>query len=156
MRARSAAAALLSVTALLLLALAAPAGARGKPDMETITFSETFEDEFLTEACGVEVMTTLEGRITSFTFPDQPVGPQDLRTVHVMFTASAGDNTVVFLDVGIDQVQVMPDGTAVLLIVGQVPFDFTGVLKIDLASGEAILEPVHIVTPERACRLLTN
>jgi hypothetical protein len=30
---------------------------RGKPEMETITFSDTFEDEFLTEACGIDVTT---------------------------------------------------------------------------------------------------
>ena len=156
MRARSAVAALLSVTSLLLLALAPPAGAGGKPDRETVTFSETFADEELSEACGVEVTTTVDGRLTFLTFPDGSVGLDRITSVHVMFRARAGDNTVVFHDVGIDLVRVRPDGTAILMIVGQVPFGFTGVLKIDLATGEAILEPVHLVTPERACRLLTN
>lgn len=45
------------------------------------------------------------------------------------------------------------DGTAVLSIIGQVPFGFTGVLKIDLDTGEAILEPQHSTegNVERAC-----
>lgn len=155
MRARSAAA-LLSVTALLLLAFAPPASARGKPARETVTFSETFEDEELTEACGVEVTTTVEGRLTFLTFPDGSVGLDSLNSVHVMFRPRAGDNTLVIHDVGIDMVRVRPDGTAILMIVGQVPFDFTGVLKVDLDTGEVILEPVHVVTHERACRLLTK
>jgi hypothetical protein len=33
-----------------------------------------------------------------------------------------------------------PDGTVVLSITGQVPFAFAGVLKIDLETGDVILE----------------
>ena len=43
---------------------------------------------------------------------------------------------------GADVTRIEPDGTAVLLISGQVPFDFAGVLKIDLETGEAILDSV--------------
>jgi hypothetical protein len=39
-------------------------------------------------------------------------------------------------DVGADQVRVEPDGTAVRLIIGHVPFGFTGVVKIDVETGE--------------------
>ena len=37
------------------------------------------------------------------------------------------------------------------------PFNFTGVLKIDLETGEAILEPQHLTgeSVERACAALT-
>ena len=72
-------------------------------------------------------------------------------------TATAGDNTYRFRDVGADLVRIEPDGTAILSIIGQVPFDFNGVLKIDLETGEAILEP-HALTAdrvERACAVLT-
>ena len=55
--------------ALLVVALGATAAAAEAPVKETITFSDTFQDEFLTEACGVEVTTTVTGRITFFTFP---------------------------------------------------------------------------------------
>ena len=82
--------------------------------METITFSDTFEDEFLTDECGVDVTTSVDGRVTFFTFPDQPVGPQALTSIHVNLVATAGDNSVQFRDVGIDLVLVEPDGTAIL------------------------------------------
>jgi hypothetical protein len=109
-----------------------------------------------TEACGVEVTTTVTGRITFFTFPDRPVGPQNLTTLNFALVATAGDNQARFRDVGIDLVRVEPDGTAILSIVGQVPFGFTGVLKIDLDTGETILEPHHIVDTTRVCELLTT
>jgi hypothetical protein len=147
---------LVGLSAVFMMLVATPAGARGRPITETITFSETFEDAELTDACGVEVTTTVDGRITFFTFPDQPVGPQGLTSVHVNFVARAGNHAARFHDVGIDIVQVMPDGTAILMIVGQIPFDFTGVLMIDLATGEAILEPVHVLTTDRVCSLLTT
>jgi hypothetical protein len=147
---------LLGLSAFLVFVLADAAAAGGKPVKETITFSDTFEDDFLSDACGVDVTTSVEGRLMFFTFPDQPVGPQDMTSVHVNIVATAGDNTVRFNDVGIDLVRVEPDGTAVLMIVGQVPFEFTGVLMIDLATGEAILEPHHLVDTTRACHLLTK
>jgi hypothetical protein len=142
--------------ALLVVALGATAAAAQAPVKETITFSDTFPDEFLTQECGVAVTTTANGRITFFTFPDRPVGPQDLTSVHVDIVATAGDNQARFKDVGIDKVQVKPDGTVILSIVGQVPFAFTGVLKINLDTGEVIHEAHHIVDTTRVCRLLTR
>ena len=55
-------------------------------------------------------------------------------------------------------VRIEPDGTAVLYIIGQVPFDFAGVLKIDLETGEAILEMRDRSEQQlaRACRVLTG
>lgn len=142
--------ALLSVTLGTAAAWAVP------PERETITFSDTFEDEFLSEACGVDVTTTLNGRITFLVFPDRPVGVQDITSVHVDALAIAGDNRVRFKDVGVDLVRISPDGTLTLMLVGQLPFDFTGVLKIDLTTGEVIHEPRHTVDTTRACRLLTK
>jgi hypothetical protein len=104
----------------------------------------------------VEVTTTATGRITFLDFPDRPVGPQDLTTVNVAFVATAGDNQIRFRDVGIDLVRVEPDGTVILSTVGQIPFAFTGVMKINLDTGEVILEPHHIVDTTRACELLTG
>ena len=142
--------------ALLAVTLGATAAAAEAPVKETITSSGTFQDEFLTEACGVEVTTTFHESITFFTFPDRPVGPQDLASIHVDIVATAGDNHARFKDVGIDLVRVEPDGTVILSIVGQIPFGFTGVMKINLTTGEVILEPHHIVDTTRVCRLLTN
>jgi hypothetical protein len=59
--------------------------------------------------------------------------------------------------VGADQVRIAPDGTAILMIIGQIPFGFTGVLKINLDTEEAILEPQHSLEGriEDACAALT-
>ena len=53
--------------------------------------------------------------------------------------------------------QIKPDGTAILMIIGQIPFNFTGVLKLDLDTGEAIVEPHHSLEGqiEEACAALT-
>jgi hypothetical protein len=139
---------------LLVVVLGATAAAAQAPEKEVIAVDDTFEDEFLTEACGVEVTTTITGSITVFTFPDGTV-LQELTTLNLAIVATAGDNQARFRDVGIDQVRVAPDGTVILSIVGQVPFGFTGVLKINLDTGEAILEPHHIVDTTRVCELLT-
>ena len=146
----------LTVAALVTLALGVSGATAAPPEMETITFSDTFEDEELTAACGVDVTTSLNGRLTFITFPDRPVGPQELTSVHVDFVASAGDNQVRFKDVGADLMRVAPDGTVTLMIVGQVPFEFTGALKINLTTGEVILEPTHTIDMTRACRLQTR
>jgi hypothetical protein len=140
--------------ALLVVVLGATAAAAHAPEKEVIQVDDTFEDEFLSEACGVEVTTRVTGSITVFTFPDGEV-LQELTTLNLAIVATAGDNQARFRDVGIDQVRVAPDGTVILSIVGQVPFGFTGVLKIDLDTGEAILEPHHIVDTTRVCERLT-
>ena len=146
----------LGLAALLVFSLGGTAAAVGPPERETDTFSDTFEDEFLTDACGVDVTTSVEGRITFFTFPDQPVGPEDITSVHINLVATAGDNAVLFKDVGVDVVRVEPDGTVVLMVVGQVPFEFTGVLMVNLTTDEVILEPHHAFDTTRVCHLLTN
>lgn len=121
-----------------------------------MTISETVADEFLTAACGVQVTTTATGRVTFFTFPDRPVGPQDLTTVNVALVATADDNQIRFRDVGIDLVRVQPDGTVILSMVGQVPFEFSGVMKINLDTEEVVLEPHHTLDATQACELLTS
>ena len=140
--------------ALLVVVLGATGAAAQAPVKEVIPIDDEFQDEFLTEACGVPVTTTATGRITIFTRPDGVV-LQELSTVSISFVASAGDNQARFRDVGIDQVRVQPDGTVIMSIVGQVPFDFTGVLKINPETGEVILEPHHEVDTTRVCERLT-
>ena len=120
---------------------------------EVIQVNETFQDEFLTEACGVPVTTTATGRVTVFTFDGTVL--QNMTTLNISLVATAGDNQARFRDVGIDQVRVQPDGTVILSIVGQVPFEFTGVLKINPETDEVILEPHHEVDTTRVCERLT-
>jgi hypothetical protein len=141
--------------ALLVVVLGATAAAAQAPVKEVIPIDEMFDDEFLTEACGVPVTTTITGRITHFTYPDRPVGLQELFTVNVDVVATAGDNQIRVRNVGADVVRVAPDGTAIITTTGQVPFEFTGVLKINLDTDEVILEPHHFVDIEAVCEQLT-
>lgn len=72
-------------------------------------------------------------------------------------TATAGDNAYRFRDVGADHVVVKKDGTEILSIIGQIPFDFLGILKINLTTDEVIHEPRHDISGrlEEACAALT-
>ncbi len=130
----------MTVMAGAILGGAAPAMAAA-PTFERISFADTFVDEELTEACGVAVTTTVRGSVTIRTFDREGTGPVALNTINVGLTATADGRTFRFRDVGADLVRVTPDGTLVVQTTGQVPFAFAGVLKIDLDTGEAILEP---------------
>jgi hypothetical protein len=141
--------------ALLVVVLGATAAAAQPPVKEVIQLNDTFVDPFLSEACGVEVTLTVTGRVTHFTFPDRPVGLQELFTVNADVVATAGDNQLRARNVGADVVRVAPDGTVILTTTGQVPFMFTGVLKINLETDEVILEPHHVVDIEEVCAQLT-
>jgi hypothetical protein len=145
-------AAIMTVTAVL-----ATGAAAAPPTIERFEVDESFADDLLTEACGVAVTTSARGHVILRTFSGEGTGPAELRTLNISLTATAGDNVYRFRDVGADLVRVEPDGTAILMIVGQVPFEFTGVLKIDLATGETILEPQHSLEDrvEEACEKLT-
>ena len=89
-------------------------------------------------------MTHARGHVILREF-DRTKGTVSLRTLNIALTAMAGDNTYRFRDVGNDHVKITKDGP-VLSIVGQIPFDFIGVLKIDLTTGEAIHEPSHDIS----------
>jgi hypothetical protein len=124
-------------------ALTATASA-GAPTRERIEIDETVVDEFLSEECGFEVVTTFNGHIIVREF-DRANGVVTVRTLNILGVATANGNTVRIRDVGADQVRIAPDGTMILSIVGQIPFGpgFTGVLKINLTTGEVIHEPHH-------------
>ena len=141
--------------ALLVMVFGATAAAAQAPEKEVIQVDDAFVDEDLAEECGVdEVNVTVTGQVTLFTFPDGRV-LQDLTTVNLAIVWTAGDNEVRARDVGIDQVRVQPDGTVILSTVGQVPVEFTGVMKINLETDEVILEPHHFVDIEEVCAQLT-
>jgi hypothetical protein len=154
MRRRRTSGVLAVLGALFVVVLGATAAAAQAPVKETIQVDdETFVHEGLSEACGVEVTATESGFITFLTFPDRPVGPLELHSFHLDLLLTAGDQQVLFKDVGIDLFRVQPDGTVILSIVGQAtPLMFTGVLKINLDTGEVILEPHHTLD---VCEQLT-
>jgi hypothetical protein len=95
--------------------------------------------------------------VTVRTFSGEGTGLVELASLNFANTATAGENSVTFRDVGADLLRVEPDGTVVLLIIGQIPFGFTGVLMLDPDTGEVILEPQHSLEGdvEEVCAALT-
>ena len=138
-------------------AVLAPSASAAPPTIERIDIDETVPDDFLTDACGVPVTTRVKGHVIFRTFSGDGTGSAQLNTLDIALTAMAGDNTYSFRDVGADLVRVEPDGTAILSIIGQVPFEFIGVLKVDPDTGDVILEPQHSLQGnlEDACAALT-
>ena len=139
-------------------ALAAGPVMAAAPVIERTLVDDVFVDRFLTQQCGVPVVTRAQGAVTTRTFAGRGTGPRQLTTVNVRLTATAGENTVRFRDVGADLVRQRPDGTLLLSISGQVPFEFTGVLKIDLTTGGVVQEPQHRTDDDlqEVCAVLTS
>jgi hypothetical protein len=138
------------------LTAAAVAGA-APPVSERVVVDDEFADEFLSEECGVPVTTRVQGHIIFRTF-ENGTGVVELNTVNLGITSTAGDRSIHYRDVGADLVRIEPDGTAILQIIGQVPGQFAGVLKIDLETGDVIHEPRDRSESqlERACAALTG
>ncbi len=146
-------------SALMLAGVVGPGLAAGAaPKIERIPVSETSDDEFLTAECGVPVTVAVEGHVITRTFPGDGTGVAEVRTLNLGFRATAGDRTFRLRDVGVDVTRIEPDGTLVLYVIGQVPFGFAGALKIDLETGDAILEPRDRSQEQlqKACSVLTG
>ncbi|HSK26479.1 MAG TPA: hypothetical protein VK894_06160 [Jiangellales bacterium] len=127
------------------------------PQIEREVVDDSFDDEFLTEECGVPVVTTVTGQIANRAFERPGTGVLNVFTINLTLTATSGDRTVRFKDVGADVLRVLPDGSLVLAVIGQVPFAFTGVLKLDPTTGEVLQEPQHSTADTtRICAALTR
>jgi hypothetical protein len=146
---------LASLLAVVAVIVAAPGAWAGQPQMVRIEIDETSPDAFLSAECATDVVTTARGHIIVRVF-DREKGLVELTTLNIELTARAGDNSYRFRDVGADQLRVTKDGL-ILSIIGQVPFDFIGVLKINLDTGEVVHEPGHLIGDrlEEACAALT-
>jgi hypothetical protein len=117
-----------------------------------------FIDEELSAACGVEAAVHLQGNVILRTFSGEKTGVAQVNTLNLSATITADGQLFRVRDVGADVTRIEPDGTAVLLISGQVPFAFAGALKIDLETEEVILEPRDRSEQQiaRACRVLAG
>ena len=136
--------------------LAAGPATGAAPTFERIDVDDTFADEDLSEECGVDVTTRVRGQVILRAFSGEK-GLLQLNTLNLAVTVSSGENSYRFRDVGADHLQQNPDGSLVLSIIGQVPFGFTGVLKINPETEEVILEPHHSIEDrvDDACAALT-
>jgi hypothetical protein len=142
-----------SVLALATVLVASATAAQ--PTFTRVQVDDTFVDADLSAACGVPVTVHALGHITLREW-DRDKGTVALNTINVAVTATAGDNSYRFRDVGADHLKITADG-AVLSIIGQLPFDFTGVLKINIDTGEVVHEPSHDISSrvDDACDALT-
>ena len=127
------------------------------PVRERIDLDITFEDAFLTEECGFDVMTSQRGHIILREWPDREKGTVQVNSINFALTAMANGNSYRFRDVGADHVKLTKQGP-ILSIVGQIPFDFIGALKINLETGEIIHEPGHDISGRlaEACATLAG
>ena len=145
--------ALLSATVALLIVVGVGGTPASAAPPQVIPISDTFHDDFLSDACGVDVTSTVSGTVRVREF-DRATGLVTVATINAGITATAGENTFRFRDVGADVFLQRGEGL-VHLVTGQVPFEFTGVLKINETTGEVLLEPQHTVGSDRACASLT-
>ena len=139
------------------VAVSAPVQA-DPPVTERFTFDETYIDAGLSDACGVEVTVRFTGHSRVRFFTNNGGRLLENFTLNTVSTLSAGDNTYRLRDVGSDHIMVGPDGTATISIAGQIPLDFTGMLRVNLDTGEVVHEPQHWTGDELAklCAELTS
>lgn len=111
---------LASLATALALALASPVSA-AKPDMERIDLNDSQLDPELTAACGFDVHVVGQGHITFRVFSDAsgvPVREVNNYAVRVTFSSEWGSVSVA--DVGADRVTYLPDGSLILVVIGNV------------------------------------
>jgi hypothetical protein len=137
-------------------ALVAPGALAAKPTFERIAVDETFPDEFLTEECGFPVETTAFGHITMRTFDTGDKGVTEVVSVNVGLTATANGREFRFRDVGSDVERITPEGEVILSVTGQLPFQYTGTLKVNVTTGETLVEPRHVTDTDEACAVLAG
>lgn len=93
----------------------------GKPQMEKVPVNALFVDEFLTEACGVEVTTQVTGHFIFRLFTNaagDPVREVNNYALNVRFSSVNG--TIRAQDVGADRITYLDDGTLIQVIIGNV------------------------------------
>ena len=117
---------------------------------------DTFQSPILSDACGFDVTVSFTGSLTNKTFPNRPVGPQDLKMFIAEIAFTANNKTVRFQQAKTEITRVGADGTVTSSLTGK-SVEFNGVLKTDLETGETILQSHNVTDPARKaiCRRLT-
>ncbi len=102
-------------------AVVGPTASGATPTIERVAVNDVgVVDDFLSDACGVPVTIDAVGHVIIRTFDGSGTGPKRVFTINIAITAYAGDNVYRFRDVGADLLRVAPDGTAILMIIGQI------------------------------------
>jgi hypothetical protein len=117
--------------------------------------SDTFRSPILSEACGFDVTVSFTGSLTNKSFPNRPVGPQNLQLFIAAIVFTAGNKTVRFQQVKTEITRVGADGTVTSSLAGK-SVEFSGVLKTNLETGETILQSHNVPDHARKaiCRRL--
>jgi hypothetical protein len=135
------------VAAFCLAGALVPVSAAGAPP--TIVreeIDETFVDEALSEACGVEANVHLTGH--EITRTREGGGVLEVFTINLTGAITSEFGSFKVKDVGSDATRVSPSGQVIVSIRGQVPFGFKGVLKFDGTTDETLHEP-NVAAGER-------
>lgn len=111
---------LASLATILALAVAGPALA-AKPETERIVLHDSFLEPDLTAACGFDVHLVGEGHITFRLFSDESGAPvRELNNYAIRLTLSSEWASLRMTDVGADRVAYLPDGSLILIVIGNV------------------------------------
>jgi hypothetical protein len=141
--------------ALVLAAFAASDTHAAVPTIERIDVDQTVPDPDLSLICGFPVAIRAEGHIIETRFDGEGTGIIELTSYSLFVAAVANGNAYAFPAHGASLIRTEPDATEILMTAGQTS-GFTGVLKIDLNTGEIILEPQRRfgADPEEVCAAL--
>jgi hypothetical protein len=136
-------------------ALVPASAAAAPPTIVRDEIDDTFVDELLSEACGVQANVHVTGFTISRIREDGGVLEVFTANVTAVVTSEFGSFTA--KDVGSESARISPDGQVIVSISGQTPFRFKGVLKFKGITGEELNEPNLAASEreiERACAVL--
>lgn len=131
------------VAGVLLLGAGLPASASAvapTADRILINYSEINQD--LSDACGVTVTGAAQGTVTWYPRPEPWDRGVILRiNVNILWTFSSGRNTYRAREARVSLMRVHSDGTWIGMDAGQQSLWRSGVFKVNMTTGEVILEP---------------
>jgi hypothetical protein len=85
-------------------------------------------------------------------FDRDGTGPLEIVTINATATATSGDNTVRFKNVGADVTRRTSDGRITLLVTGQAPFFFKGSELSDAVTEAVLRAAKRQYSPDRGVR----
>lgn len=137
--------------------VAAPVSA-GKPQMVKVPVNDLFVDEFLTEACGVEVTTQVTGHFIIRLFTNAAGDPVREVNNYALSVRFASDSASIFAkDVGVDRVTYLADGSLIQVIIGSVQsFSSPGMGRVYANVGQQTLRITFDENGDPAFELLSS
>lgn len=120
--------------------VAGPAVA-AQPGREFVAVDDVFVDDFLSDACGVEVTAHVTGHVIFRLFADpdgNPVRELNNYALHVLWSSENGEINA--QDVGADRVTYLDNGGVILIVIGTVQsFSIPGQGRVYADVGRTML-----------------